>query len=188
MPRLPAVTVAALLTGLALVGCSTGSTTDNPAPTAAPGPGRPTVVLMNGIDPCAVLTDDEVRGLGIEKARKHLTEASADNGNAPQCVWNVTGFGPSAGIYVQGVTYRSVDDVLSDTSAPTTVIDVQGFRAVERDNSLSEKNRSCQVFVDVADGQAFQVAYQTGDTGGLSQTCQRAEQAAEFGMTYLLHR
>jgi hypothetical protein len=47
---------------------------------------------------------------------------------------------------------------------------------------------SCQVFVDVADGQTFEVAYDIDADTTRAQACERAKQAADFGMGYLLSR
>jgi hypothetical protein len=142
---------------------------------------------MADIDPCATLTDGEIETLGLEHARRFTGPPSPESGNVPSCTWVARGSAPVATVYVQGVTYRGFDDVRADSSAAQNLVDIKGFRAVTRDNSIPS-SYSCQVFVDVADGQLFQASYEIDAGADPSQTCPRAVQAADFGMTYLLNR
>jgi hypothetical protein len=144
---------------------------------------------MSGLDPCAVLTDGEVALVGVKVAQRFANPPESWSGNEPTCTWQSgTGWPPHSGIYVQGVTYRSFADVRADPSFPQQQYDLRGFPAVTRQNSYSSKTISCQVFVDVADGQTFEVAYDIDDDTSQATVCERAKQAADFGMSYLLAR
>jgi hypothetical protein len=173
-----------ILVLLTIAACSTRAATPSPVPTSSPS--RPQVVSMTGIDPCAVLTDEQVAQLGLKFVKRFANPPSQVNGNVPTCTWVAGGYEAPTTVYVQGVTYRGFGDVRGDRSFPQNDLTVRGFRAVARDNS-DGSHTSCQVFVDAADGQTFEAAY-TIESQDSSLACKRAAQAAEFGMTYLLDR
>jgi hypothetical protein len=144
---------------------------------------------MAVLDPCSVLGDREVGQLDKRGMEHQFNPATPDvGGNVPTCTWQSNGGKPHSGIYVQGVTYRGFDDVRADPAYPQQTFVLRGFPAVTRDNSSSETRVSCQVFVDVADGQTFEVAYDIDAGTTRAQACERAKQAADFGMGYLLNR
>jgi hypothetical protein len=150
-----------------LAGCVRPPATDpsqGPTPTAAvdaladpiPLPPRPRDVPLDGVDPCALLTDATRAELAVEETlrsstRERLygggtTEVCTTRGYEPRAISLGVGLVVSAGI--ERFTTRQVD-------ATVTPIDVRGFPAVE----LVPDGRPeyCTVIVDVAPGQLIDI-------------------------------
>lgn len=168
----------ALLAAVLVAGCS--------APVAgAPAPaGRPREVRLDGVDPCALLTPDQRKQLGLDQPPQRLTSLGGDRilcswrGNEPRAV--------SASVAV--LLKAGVDRY--DRSFPGstfTDIDVHGYPAllIGSDGPLIE----CEIAIDVATGQAVDVQF--ADDGrkppiSRDQLCRDVRTVADLALGNLL--
>ncbi|GAA0526533.1 hypothetical protein GCM10011581_13090 [Saccharopolyspora subtropica] len=187
---LGAATAAATLTGCGLwyseraVGTAPPSPPPPPPPTtSAPPPPRPFELGLDGVDPCRLLTDDQRNQLGFD--RDPIPDSEAGFGNAATCSYrNTTG---KVGARLALITTEGMGVWTDDTAqVEATPVVIGGFPAlVIKTPGL---DLSCNVAVDVAEGQHLDVLYR--DDGGrppppVDQLCAGAQRVAEDAISTL---
>lgn len=159
------------------------------APTASEVPGlsaRPRDVPLDGVDPCALLTEEQRSRFELD--RPPLPDTQPSEGNARTCDFNDSE--GSTGVVLISSTANGIGVWLDGSRGGTvTPLMVAGFPAVqivdERQNiSL------CLVAVDVADGQQLiaQDSPSFSDPAPIEQRCAAAAMYAEAAMQTLVAR
>ncbi|TDD04861.1 DUF3558 domain-containing protein [Saccharopolyspora terrae] len=186
------------LGALTLTGCGiwqsapTAGTAPPPPPPPAPVtsappslPPRPFDLGLDGVDPCELLTADQRNQLGFD--REPQPDSDAGFGNAATCSYRNTT--AKVGARLALITTESMRVWTDDTAqVEATPILVQGFPAlVIKTPGL---DLSCNVAVDVAEGQHLDVLYR--DDGGqppppVDQLCSGAQRVAEEAVRTLAH-
>lgn len=161
---LPAVrprTVATLLavsSAVAIVaGCTStvtvtgsGSAPASEASTAGPFGERPANLSLDGFDPCATVTPEQARVLGLGPARPVPTTQP----DIRTCLWN----GPSGVYQVAALTALTVQDVARASPDPV-IRDLEGYPAVETRTIGSKPDDSCDLYIDVGPEQTLHVGF-----------------------------
>lgn len=173
-------------------GCSMAvDTPPTPSPPDRPLPARPTGLDIGEIDPCSVLDDQQRLQLGVRAGKAKDTELGVGEPSRG-CAWrnNDTGFG-----YNFQTIRIEADRAL--TVPGSMVRTINGFGAVQ--NSPEESSGpgippTCQLTIDVNDGQAVRVQVQSSDSESSESrqvrddTCMRAESFARSVMTTLVNQ
>ncbi|MHA6802403.1 DUF3558 domain-containing protein [Salinifilum ghardaiensis] len=154
-----------------------------PTSSSAPPPERPADVPLNGVDPCALLTDDQREQLGFDRAP--VANVDAGFSDAPACSHRNTTARVGARIALVATEDMSLwtDDTAQVEATRTTVQDFPAL--VIKTPGL---NLSCNVAVSTAQGQHIDVLYR--DDGGhppppLEQLCSGAHHVAEEAVATL---
>ncbi|SDN29603.1 Protein of unknown function [Allokutzneria albata] len=178
-----------LLLALPLTGCVNVVGGDTPPVPTTALVERPRVLDMNGVDPCALLTQEQQRGFDID-----LPPTPGDSAvlQAKSCYFaNQKGF---ESISLVPIPHTGVDR-FTDGKVNADVRDliVNGFPAKENVIRVNLPNHppSCDVVVDVAPGQVLDVHYgETGRNGppvrDREYVCKRAKEAAEAAISTLM--
>ncbi|GAA3992211.1 hypothetical protein GCM10022247_09170 [Allokutzneria multivorans] len=168
------------------------STAATPSTSVAPRPlgSRPKDVSLKEVDPCQVLTDEQLQQLRYSKTRR------PDKGNRldePQCsVGNSFGPPPNLSSLISLVVNEDISAWLTPERqgglASSNKITVAGFPALEMTGKRLKDD--CQVVVDVADGQYLDVFSTTARERGTSPEpfCVEARRVAEMAVQTLLAR
>lgn len=188
------IVISVVLVGLVAVGCTnqepgnatssskigTISTTTS---TAQPNKSRPQEIKLNGIDPCKVLTTDQMQQLTVVEAERNDSNI-VKTGDVPTCSYG-NNTSPRITYGVGLVTTKGIEYWRGNGNVDVEKIDVSGYAAVQ----LTLKGTStldCAVAVDVADGQQLYVDFSpTGQQVPQEQMCDNARRAAEFALTTL---
>ncbi|MBW0118452.1 DUF3558 domain-containing protein [Pseudonocardia abyssalis] len=193
MRRVAAVLVGMLVCG-AMAGCVRETVGAGAAPvpesaaTDVPLPPRPRDIDIRGLDPCALLTEEQRAELGLDGEPTYDVQRSPlFDGPEPACT--ISGYEPALAVGV-ALPY---DGLGVDAFAPArvrgtvTVLVVQGFPAVQADPVGAL--RSCTVVVDLGPGTALNVQYRDGSGQPPIPTedlCPGARAAADSAMRTLL--
>jgi uncharacterized protein DUF3558 len=188
--RLMALSV---MLALGVVGCGTGG-----GPPATPGPGqpapaparpgpvlppRPAVLPLDKVDnPCALLTDAQVRQLGVEPGQ---SQVNADEMPGPDCLWSNFPARPDRGWVAQPLPYRGAEYALGSTTG-AQVVRVGAFSAVQTSSALVEPRFNCILFVDTGPGQSLLVQFSNVMADDPTMTHARACQYAITGATMMI--
>lgn len=158
-----------------------------PAPptssTPAPPPPRPFAAPLDGVDPCELLTTDQRAQLGFD--REPLADTEGGFGDAPTCSFRNSG--AKVGARLSLVTAESMSVWTDDTAqVEATPVVISGFPGLVI--KTPDLDLSCNVAVDVADGQHLDVLYR--DDGAqppapLDQLCSGAQRVAESAVASL---
>ncbi|GAA4861874.1 DUF3558 domain-containing protein [Saccharopolyspora cebuensis] len=191
-----AVASGGVLAALVLTGCGptqsehaaeTASPPPAPPPTTSstppPPPPRPFEIGLDGVDPCELLTADQRAQLGFD--REPIPDSEAGFGDAATCSYrNSTA---KVGARLALITTEGMGVWTDDTAqVSATPVVVEGFPAlVIKTPGL---DLSCNVAVDVAEGQHLDVLYR--DDGGqppppVDQLCAGAQRVAEDAVATL---
>jgi hypothetical protein len=186
-----------LLTGGLLVGCTTeqggvatptengdgAASTTTSAPPSSALPPRPADITLNGVDPCATLTPQQMDQLGLVNANPGSSDV-VDTGDVPKCNYSSNG-SPRFGYGVSPVTDKGAEYWLEGSgNVDTEVIDVSGYGAVQV--TLTGTSTDCAIAVDVADGQQLFVTFTPGGDGPTPQEmCAKAKTATEMALETL---
>lgn len=167
-----AVVVTSLL-AMALSGCSTEEAPPNPFPR------RPVDVVVDNLNPCSMLDDSQMKGLGLRVGTPRT--ATVNGSPSPTCTWIAdNGYGYNA----QTIP---VTAELALTEAGATPITVNGFGAVRSVvRQLTGGAPTCQVTVDVAPERAIRVQARVVPRPPLptdDEMCRLATEAASMVMT-----
>jgi hypothetical protein len=175
----------ALLAAMAVTGC-TATVDGDPAagPTGSQLPPRPSEVKVEDLDPCALLTADQLDQLDVSGGRFK----PADRRGPDSCSWDRSTREDGFRSYLVGID-PTVGAELS--LVPFAVVTtVTGFPAVLTHNQYRSYETQCIVILDVAPGQTVQVNYDyNGPRLPLTreETCGKAQQAAEMVMQNLIN-
>lgn len=153
--------------------------------TPPPPPPRPFEVPLDEIDPCDLITPEQRGQLGFD--RDPLPNAEGGFGDADACSYrNTQG---KVGARLALITTEGMGVWTDDTAqVEATPVVISGFPALVI--KTPDLNLSCNVAVDVAEGQHIDVLFR--DDGGqpappLDQLCAGAQRVAEDAMDTLLH-
>jgi hypothetical protein len=195
---LPAALLAALLAVL-LAGCAPAPAgpPPGPAPTTAPPttalvplPERPFEIRVDDLDPCALLTPDEIAGLGLEPGGNLDVRNSALYGGVTAlCSWQ--GFEPRAIAVGVNLSVTGGIELFTERAVPgiVTALDIRGFPAVLA--RLPDFPEACSVILDVAEGQAVDVQFRDGGRlprNPQADLCEGAQEVADLVLGGLLSR
>jgi uncharacterized protein DUF3558 len=187
-----------LLTTLVVVvaGCAGTPVTGTPSPapsTAAPGAGparvelppRPRELPLDGVDPCALLTEEQRAELGLDgRVRPGTSDAPLFTG--PDCT--IVGYEPrGVGVSLTLATRHGLDELIAPGSVrdELTATDVVGFPAVV---ARPKQVEFCSVDVDLAEGQFLDVQFSDAARNPpipQDQLCRDAVEIAEAAVTTL---
>ena len=180
---------ATLMVGLlfGLAGCAAprvapppASSEAAPTPRQSPFPSRPAELPMNGVDPCSLLTEPQLRRLGIEIPGTRADDT--DELGSVACAWS-NGGKPDNIWTARLVTRRAAEAALAN-SAAARVTAVASYGAVETASPDEPAEYNCVLVIDVAQGQSLNVKYNNfrGDYPGITHeiACALDRQAAEM--------
>jgi Protein of unknown function (DUF3558) len=179
------VLIAAVLAGV--TGCAVPVAGTPAVDPAVPVSSRPREIRLEKVDPCSLLTDAQRKGLGVDS--KPLSSPGGLNNDRADCDW--LGFGSRAvGVHITIATRGGIEryDVTSGrvSAKPITVA---GFPALLM--TVARHPEDCAVGIDVADGQALDVASSDGGRPPpipQADLCRDAQAIAETVMQNLLAR
>lgn len=188
------LTTAALIALIAATGCSASigdgsdvASEQAPGPAGAPAlPPRPQEVRLDDVDPCSLLTAEQLRRLDVRGGQFR----PADDRYGANCRWVHSPQEPVEA-YLIALDVSSGIETSFDNPGGSAPITVAGFPAIETESpELRLPDTQCIVVVDVAPGQALQVNYDYA--GSLPMTreraCDRARPAAEMAMRTLIEQ
>ncbi|MGH3929973.1 MAG: DUF3558 domain-containing protein [Pseudonocardiaceae bacterium] len=180
-----AVAVPASACGAASV-AGPGAGATSAAPSSAPTlPPRPREIDLTGVDACTLLTPQQQRQLGTDRAP--VASGETDRYGNPYCHYSKALSSPYFGYTLQVVTQEDATLYLTgERDVTARVVSVAGFPAVENHRPLDE--RGCFVDVSTKDGQYLDVQYaeSTGSNDPTEVACEKARSAAELAMQTLL--
>ncbi|WP_086660912.1 DUF3558 domain-containing protein [Lentzea kentuckyensis] len=188
---------ALLVVVAALAGCTAAPeqsslTTPPPPPSSTPSPSRmdfpqrPRDVPLDAVEPCAILSPDQLTSLSLDNPPSAYLESSF--GNAKACTIRSTTSGNVARLAL--VLVSGADVWLSENAqVEYTVGSIEGFPAITvRTPDLHDV---CNVEIDVADGQFLDVMFRDGGNSTAVQQdhlCLGAQRVAEAAMASLLQK
>ncbi|GGP80638.1 DUF3558 domain-containing protein [Saccharothrix coeruleofusca] len=160
----------------------TGAAPSKTSSTAPVESTRPKEIKLDGIDPCKVLTTDQMKQLSVVQADRNDSDL-VDTGDVPVCDYSTNG-SPRFSYGVGLVTAKGIEYWRGSGNVDVRRTDVGDYNAVEL--TLSGTENSCAVSVDVAEGQQLYVDYRPiGQKPSQEQMCQNAKKAAEFALVTL---
>lgn len=185
--------VAVAFVAVTVSACTIGGEKGNPTPapssnSSSPGesssklPARPSSLKLNSVDPCKLLTADQMKQLQAISTRA-VDLPLVDGAKSPSCHYS----GEDSFTYTIGaVTHDGASYWLGGGNFDAKVISVADFGAVE----IQLKGVSgfdCSVAIDVADGQQLMVSYipTSANKPAQSVVCGNAEKAAGFALATL---
>ncbi|GAA4848384.1 hypothetical protein GCM10025787_33830 [Saccharopolyspora rosea] len=188
MLRRKALAAVAVLAGLAVTSCggggaaepsvgheTPGQATGAPKPATPPrtGPAKATALA----DKCAVVTEEQWRELGADKAPRERTS----NGK-PGCQYQKGDAGAQGwGVFVAVSDQTSFEEQVQKRSAPTKTTDLGGYPAAEYQSKLG-----CVLFAGVSDrGFVISNALSTSTADPGVDMCQQAEKFAQAAIQNL---
>ncbi|MFD5824877.1 DUF3558 domain-containing protein [Lentzea sp. NPDC060358] len=191
-------TPAFLIVAVALAGCTAvprqSSLTTPPPPPPPPTtsvsrmdfPQRPREVPLDSVEPCAVLSPDQLMSLSLDNPPSAYVETSF--GGAKACTIRSTTSGNVARIAL--VLASGADVWLSENAqADYKVTTIEGFAAITV--RTPDVHDVCNVEIDVANGQFVDVMFRDGGNSAAVQQdhlCLGAMRVAEAVMASLLQK
>lgn len=184
---------ATLLLGLA--GCDTPPNVSEPIsdspsgaasspPSATALPTRPTDLRLDGVNPCDLLTGADLGKLGVGPG---TVNDGADSWSSAGCRWTDPSGHPDNNWVALAVVRHGADTALKNTGAQVGLVD--GFPAVQTTSDSADPGLSCELFLDVAQGQTLSVEYvnRRGDYPNINHgiACQQATDAAKLMLANL---
>jgi Protein of unknown function (DUF3558) len=184
-----AAAVAILLSacGASTAGTGTAETSaspSSPAPMLSP---RPREIDLIGVDTCTLLTPEQQRRLGTDRAP--VASVETDRYGNQYCHFGKSMSSPRFTYTVKVVTQEDAAVYLtSERNAIARVVSAARFPAVEARPSGDKNKRSCFTFVSTKDGQYLSIQYgeSTGSNDTTEVACEKARVAAEMAMQTLL--
>lgn len=163
-----------------LVGCSSAT----PAGESRLPP-RPSELRLDQVDPCALLTREQFRQLGVRAGER---AEDSDGLGSIACQWRNFPKEPDIHYLARLIVKRGADYAL-DSTTPTQVVTIDGFSAVQTTSPSGNPNDHCLLLVDVAQGQSLWVQWMTTspDYPGLTHelACQQARDAGRLMLSNL---
>jgi hypothetical protein len=176
----------------------TNSTSSVEAPASTTGgslPPRPRSLTLDGVDPCNLITRQQLASFSIDRPPRGDTGSSGPLKDAPGCSF-ITSAGAANdwGFLIIVSTTVGLSEYLEQIRDNPTrrVITVGGFPAIrdEQKSNIGPGNDTCFVDVDVADGQMLalqfgQIAADEGEVLPMETLCAKAVEVAEAALTTL---
>lgn len=186
--------VPALVAGSVLVSCTStqegspepentsAGSTESPGTTKSSAAPRPREIRVDGVDPCKLLTAEQMAQLGVNAGERNDSDI-VKTGNAPTCEFSGDDLGTNYGVAL--VADRGIDYWTGAGNTDVSAIKVSGFEA--KRISLSGVEANCAVAVDVADGQQLYVDFIPigSDKPSKDEMCQNVEKGAGFALATL---
>ncbi|MDX8032557.1 DUF3558 domain-containing protein [Lentzea sp. BCCO 10_0856] len=187
---------ALLIVVVALAGCTAApeqsslTTPPPPPPTTSVSrmdfPQRPRDVPLDAVDPCAVLSPDQLTSLSLDNPPSAYVEPSF--GGAKACTIRSTTSGNVARLAL--VLVSGADVWLSENAqVEYSVSSIEGFAAITV--RTPDVHDICNVEIDVAEGQFLDVMFRDGGNSTAVQQdhlCLGAQRVAEAAMASLLQK
>ncbi|MER5267195.1 DUF3558 domain-containing protein [Actinosynnema sp. NPDC002837] len=148
---------------------------------ARPSSARPREIKLDGVQPCTLLTAEQLPALKIDRQGRPVT---SDFYKTTACSWSVTG----AGNRLTPVTKEGIEEWTGGkrNGQPNEIEPILGFPSITV--TLPSDPAACDVMVDTADGQylvaAFSVLPSFEDR--FPEPCDGARKLAEAAMQNLL--
>lgn len=181
--------------GLVLVGCTARepgdarpgvdatSTTSEAAPTTTTRSPRPEEIKLDGVDPCKVLTVDQMKQLSVVETELQENDLSGI-GKFPLCDYSSKG-APRFGYGVGLVTSKGIEHWQGNGNVDVSQVEVSGYPAAQLVLTGTD-DAMCSIAVDVADGQQLFVDFNpVGGDYSQEKMCQNAKKAAELALVTL---
>ncbi len=185
LATIAAVAVLMPACGASTAGTGTAETNAGPSAPAPTLPPRPREIDLTGVETCTLLTPEQQRRLGTDRAP--VASVETDRYGNPYCHFGKSISSPRFTYTVKVVTQEDATVYLtSERDAVARVVSAAGFPAVEARPPGDE--RSCFTFVSTKDGQYLNVQYgeSTGSNDTTEVACEKARVAAELAMLTLL--
>lgn len=171
-----------VVTLIGLVGCAN----ESPAPGRSRLPPRPAELRLDGIDPCALLTGEQTRQLGVHGGER---EQNTDELGSTDCQWLNDPLEPSIFGYLARLILKRGADSGLDSSTGAQVVTLDGFSAVQATSPHVDPREHCVLLVDVAQGESLWVQWMTSTHGQPGFThemaCEKARVAGQLMLTNL---
>jgi hypothetical protein len=159
---------------ITLGGCtSTVAGVAAPALTTPSGPSLPSRskdLSLQGVDPCRLLTTEQLNQLKENGEPRPLTPDTQRDG--PTCAFDVDAAAPTYTYYLETITTADIQDWVSGgqhkTSMTQQPVDVPGFPALVN-YAPSEGIQDCETLVGVADGQTLRAEMAPDDSAFTQQ-------------------
>ena len=185
LATIAAVAVLMPACGATTAGTGTAETSAGPSSPALGLPPRPREIDLTGADTCTLLTPEQQRRLGTDRAP--VASVETDRYGNTYCDYGKRAASPRFGYSVKVVTQEDATVYLtSERDAVARVVSAAGFPAVEARPPGDE--RGCFTFVSTKDGQYLSIQYSesTGSHDTTEVACEKARVAAELAMLTLL--
>jgi hypothetical protein len=160
---------------------NSGNSGTSSAKTSVSLPPRPREIKLDGVDPCLLISTNQMKQLGVVKAARNDDDI-VKSGPVPFCDYRNSASGIGYG--VGAISNRGVDYWKGNGNTDVSIVNVAGYGAVRV--SLSGTNVDCAVSIDVADGQQLYVDFiPTGIELTKEQLCQNVTTGAELALATL---
>ena len=164
-----------------------GTGTEEPSTTPSIPP-RPAELKLDAVNPCSLLTTDQLKQLKVNRTRERANGTTTYKG-AKECVLNVTEQEPYYDYVISAVTTEGIAPWLSGKrNVDVELVSVGGYAAARYDiRGEGPTSSDCTTSIDVADGQQLMVSMSPISLKVFSQEqiCQMSEQAAGLVLTTL---
>ena len=163
------------------------SSTTAPPPTVEIPP-RPADLRLDAVDPCALLTADQLKQLKVDRTRS-TTSKSEVFPDAKQCVLNVSAQEPFHDYNISAVTTEGIGPWLTGKrNVEAELVSVGGYGAAQYFIPGDGPNSvDCTTTIDVAPGQQLMVSADAVSplTFTQEQLCQMSQEAAGLALATL---
>ncbi|HKS45570.1 MAG TPA: DUF3558 domain-containing protein [Amycolatopsis sp.] len=184
--------LSAALAVVALAGCTTsvgGISGPAPvAPTSAGLPARTKELSLRGVDPCKLLTAQQLDQLKENGTPRPVARDTQRDG--PTCAFDVDAAPPTYTYYLETITNADIDDWLTGShrkpSMITQPVEVPGFPALINYPPVEGGVQDCETLVGVADGQTLRAQMAPDDSSfSQQQLCEKSTNFAELAVQTL---
>lgn len=144
---------------------------------------RPRELRLDGVDPCKVLTPDQMATLSVNRTSRNDSDI-VKTGDVPTCEYS--GVDTSRVNYGVGlVTTKGIEYWRGSGNVDVERFDIGGYPAVQLTLTGTDEF-DCAVSLDVADGQQLYVDFSAiGAKPTQEQMCDNAKKAAELALATL---
>ncbi|WP_157767958.1 DUF3558 domain-containing protein [Actinosynnema pretiosum] len=139
---------------------------------------RPQEFKLDGLDPCKALTADQMAQLGLARTRVGDPTSFAELENVPICDYS-SNTGKTITYGVSFITTRGYDYWNGNGNLEVTPTTVAGYDASLM-KLVGDKAYTCDVAVDVADGQHLHLSHHAGSDANQEELCRKVTSAAEM--------
>jgi hypothetical protein len=168
--------VAALL--LTLTGCAMPAAHPVPSappasPSAAPQPAEPAQLTFDKVNPCQLLTADQLTTLDAVEVPSSPTHEPGDN----YCGWGSNKIEVNAS-WIAELVFGQPFPTTLDSPGPERTLQIEGYTVLEGSNPNSTPKTSCIQFINIAPNQTLQTSYVADGTSGVNhqKACESATQ------------
>ncbi|QQQ78040.1 DUF3558 domain-containing protein [Saccharothrix sp. 6-C] len=160
---------------------ATTADTTSESTSVSPSSARPGEVVLDGKDPCQLVTDEQLTVMQFKGPGRTGTDSTY---KSPYCSWTATG----QSIQLIPVTTEGIEEWASGKrrGQPTQADPVEGFPAITV--TLPDDPNQCDLFVDTAEGQYLSATYSVSPSfkDRFPKPCEGARKLAEAAMQNLV--